>query len=141
LKAEEIRFDRPDYLGGRGNSCTVVLESRQNRRTIEAARQADIALVDSVVKSIRFPRAANCLDAGKGEFGMSMIQSNSDALLIAIPMVGLLFAGFFRLDELFGKPKKQPSESRRRMSGWDKDGQPVCADPDGRMPGSRRGSK
>lgn len=70
---------------------------------------------------------------------MSLIQSNSDALLIAIPMIGILFAGFFRLDELLGKPKKQPSGQRRRMSGWDKDGNAVCVDPDGRMHGS--GSK
>lgn len=62
---------------------------------------------------------------------MTVFQSNTDALLIAIPMVGILFAGYFRLDELFGKPKK-PTETRRKMSGWDKDGKPICADPDGR---------
>ncbi len=50
-------------------------------------------------------------------------------------MVSLLFAGFFRLDELLGKPKQQLA--RRRMSGWDKNGRPVCADPDGHMPARR----
>jgi hypothetical protein len=48
-------------------------------------------------------------------------------------MVGLLFAGFFRLDELFGKSKK-PVKTRRAMTGWDKSGRPLCADPDGSMP-------
>jgi hypothetical protein len=65
---------------------------------------------------------------------MSIIQSNTDALMLAVPMIGLLFVGFFRLDELFGKPKKQPAATRRRMSGWDKNGRPVCSDPDGKMP-------
>jgi hypothetical protein len=68
---------------------------------------------------------------------MPMLQSNTDALLVGIPMVGLLFAGFFRLDEVFGKPKK-PATNRRQMSGWDKNGRPVCADPDGRMPDPER---
>jgi hypothetical protein len=68
---------------------------------------------------------------------MSALPSNTDSLLVALPMVGVLFAGFFRLDELFGKPKKQ-LESRRRMTGWDKEGQQVCADPDGTMPEIRR---
>jgi hypothetical protein len=62
---------------------------------------------------------------------MSAMQSNTDALLVAIPMVGLLFAGFFRLDEMVGKPKKRTA-NRRQMSGWDKNGRPVCADPDGK---------
>jgi hypothetical protein len=60
---------------------------------------------------------------------MAILQSNADALLVAIPMVGLLFAGFFRLDELVGKPKKR-AQTRSKMSGWDQDGRPVCADPD-----------
>lgn len=58
--------------------------------------------------------------------------SNSDAILVAVPMVGILIACFFRLDELFGKPKKKVAlKHRRQMSGWDANGQPMCADPDG----------
>ena len=64
---------------------------------------------------------------------MSVLQSNADSLLVAIPMIGLLFLGFFRLDELLGKPKK-PVVNRRQMSGWDKNGRPLCADPDGKSP-------
>ena len=64
---------------------------------------------------------------------VTILQSNTDALLVAVPMVGLLFAGFFRLDELFGKTKKSV-QTRRSMTGWDKSGRPLCADPDGKMP-------
>jgi len=58
--------------------------------------------------------------------------STSDSLLVAIPMVGLLFAGFFRLDELFGKSKK-PVKTRRPMVGLDENGRPMCVDPDGQV--------
>jgi hypothetical protein len=68
---------------------------------------------------------------------MTILESNTDALLVAIPMVGLLFAGFFRLDELFGKPKKQ-AEPRRQIAGLDAKGRPVCIDPDGRPVQARR---
>ena len=64
---------------------------------------------------------------------MSVFQSNTDALLVAIPMIAILFAGFFRLDELLGKPKK-PVEQRRKMAGWDEKGLPLCADPDFKSP-------
>ena len=74
--------------------------------------------------------------AGKDKSRMSQLQSNTDAMLVAIPMVGVLFAGFFKLDELFGRPKK-PVENRRQMSGLDENGLPVCADPDGTMPRRR----
>ena len=71
---------------------------------------------------------------------MSILQSNTDSLLVAIPMIGLLCVGFFRLDELFGKSKK-PTVHRRQMSGWDNKGRPVCIDPDGRVSGSSPNSK
>ena len=57
--------------------------------------------------------------------------SNGDALLVAVPMVGLLIAGYFRLDELLGKPQKK-SEPRRQIAGLDEDGRQICLDPDGK---------
>jgi hypothetical protein len=68
---------------------------------------------------------------------LTVVLSNADALLVAIPMVGLLFVGVFRLDELFGKSVKTTKRAsvRRKMSGWDKDGRPVCADPDEKLKG------
>ncbi len=62
---------------------------------------------------------------------MSVLQSNTDALLVAIPMVGILIAGVFRLDEFFGKPKR-PAVRRRAVAGSDQNGAPICIDPDGR---------
>jgi hypothetical protein len=64
---------------------------------------------------------------------MSAIQSNTDALLVAIPMVGLMFAGFFRVDELVGKSQKTPSH-RSQIGGLDERGFPICLDPDGDTP-------
>jgi hypothetical protein len=65
---------------------------------------------------------------------MAILQSNADALLVAIPMIGLLIAIFFRLDEIVVKPRKQGG-TRNKLSSWDKDGRPVCADPDEKLQG------
>jgi len=67
---------------------------------------------------------------------MTTILSNSDSLLVAIPMLGILFAGFFRLDELLGRSKK-PVKTRRLTVGSDENGRPLCADPDGRIESPR----
>jgi hypothetical protein len=56
--------------------------------------------------------------------------SNTDAFLVAIPMVLCLFIAFFRLDELVVKPRKQ-WKIGRSLSDWDEDGFPVCTDPGG----------
>jgi hypothetical protein len=63
---------------------------------------------------------------------MSAIQSNTDALLVAIPMVAAMFAGFFRLDEAIGRTQK-PVEKGHSLSHQDKDGRAVCIEPDGRV--------
>jgi hypothetical protein len=61
---------------------------------------------------------------------MSVLQSNSDAFLVAVPMIGILIVSFFRLDELVGKSKKRPG-MRRQVAGLDGRGRQVCLDPDG----------
>jgi len=63
---------------------------------------------------------------------MSVIISNLDSVIFAIPMVGLLFSAFFRVDELVRKPLR-PVMHRRRVSGLDHNGIPICLDPDGRL--------
>jgi len=63
---------------------------------------------------------------------MAALESNTDAILIAIPMVGLLFATFFRLDEAFSRYPK-PSKNGHPLSCRDKDGHPVCIEPDGKL--------
>ena len=60
-----------------------------------------------------------------------ILESNTDAFLVAIPMVALLVAGFFRLDELFVRNGR--SQGKRRMPGLDERGLPICLDPDGRQ--------
>lgn len=63
---------------------------------------------------------------------MTMLLTNRDALLVAVPMVGILFVGFFRLDEVFGKPKKR-AKRRSQVAGVDPAGRPICIDPDGKQ--------
>jgi hypothetical protein len=59
---------------------------------------------------------------------MSAAQSNAEAVLVAIPMVFMLFVVLFRLDELISKPAKQPGYGRK-LCNWDADGAPICPDP------------
>jgi len=61
---------------------------------------------------------------------MSVFQSNTEAILVAIPMVGILFAGYFRLDEIVGQSGR-PKRHRRQVAGSDETGRPICIDPDG----------
>jgi len=58
------------------------------------------------------------------------MHSNTDTLLMAVPMIGILVAVFFRLDELIAAPKKRVV-NRRVIAGSDENGQPLCIDPDG----------
>jgi hypothetical protein len=74
-----------------------------------------------------------------------IITSGWDALILGIPFIGLLFLGFFRLDELIigRKPSSgglAPGAGPRNFSGGlGADGETVVRDPDGRpSPKSRR---
>jgi hypothetical protein len=69
---------------------------------------------------------------------MSALQSDTDAILVAIPMVGAMFAAFFRLDEVFSRHRKR-QEKGHSLSGWDKDGLLVCIEPDGKRHREPRG--
>jgi hypothetical protein len=60
------------------------------------------------------------------------MQSEMSTLMVAIPLVGLLFVGMFRLDELFGKTQKK-TKRRREVAGVDENGMPICLDPDGQV--------
>ena len=64
---------------------------------------------------------------------MIVSESTTNALWVAIPMIAVLFAGFFRLDELLVKPKKRRI-TRRNVGGSDRSGRQVCIDPDGSTP-------
>jgi hypothetical protein len=66
---------------------------------------------------------------------MSLVVTNLDSVIFAIPLLGLLFSAFFRMDELVGKPVRpvKPVLHRRQVSGQDQNGLPLCLDPDGKM--------
>jgi hypothetical protein len=59
-----------------------------------------------------------------------VLHSGWEKLLVAAPLFGLLFASYFRLDELLTKRKKGP-KLLRHGSGLDENGEPLLCDPDG----------
>ena len=61
---------------------------------------------------------------------MTSQQSNLDTLLLALPIVAMLFMVFFRLDELLAKPRLHGAVGHP-LSHRDKDGQIICIEPDG----------
>jgi len=62
----------------------------------------------------------------------SVFHSNTEAMLVAVPMIGVLVAGFFRLDEFVSRPRVSKPE-RRSFSHRDGEGMAVCVEPDGRL--------
>jgi hypothetical protein len=62
-----------------------------------------------------------------------VLNSGWDTVVFAVPLIGFLFVGFFRLDELFSASKREPrARTRRAPAGMDADGEPIICDPDGR---------
>jgi hypothetical protein len=61
----------------------------------------------------------------------TILNSDWDSLLFAVPFVAILLLGFFRLDEAIAAPKR-PAVHRRTECGQDKDGRTILTDPDGR---------
>jgi hypothetical protein len=61
----------------------------------------------------------------------TVLPSNLDSFLVAIPFLIILLIGYFRLDEVFAAPKHRV-RARRAPCGIDEDGQPILCDPDGR---------
>ncbi len=61
----------------------------------------------------------------------SVLKSGLDTFLIAVPFVGVLLMGMFRLDTIFAAPKRAVG-LRRSPSGIDKQGRMLLSDPDGR---------
>lgn len=65
---------------------------------------------------------------------MSLVVSNLDLVIFAVPLLGLLLSAYFRVHELAKKPSR-PVAHRRYASGSDENGIPLCLDPDGKAPG------
>jgi hypothetical protein len=59
-----------------------------------------------------------------------ILNSGEDTLLFAIPFIGMLIVGFFRLDELLAAPRttNKPLHAPR---GVDRNGEQILCDPDG----------
>jgi hypothetical protein len=55
-----------------------------------------------------------------------------DVYVFGIPLIVLLFFGYFRLDETFTRKKRTPPPAPSRMPVVDFDGKSMCTDPDGR---------
>lgn len=55
-----------------------------------------------------------------------------DVFLFGIPLIALLFFGYFRLDETFTMRKREPNPSPGPGSVVHHDGQAMGTDPDGR---------
>ncbi len=64
----------------------------------------------------------------------AILSSGWDTFLVAIPLILLLFFGFFRLDEVFTTPQR--TLKRRPACGTDEEGEPILSDPDGRLLGT-----
>jgi len=64
------------------------------------------------------------------------LNSTRDTYLVAIPFLFILGLSLFRLDTIFGATR--PSGNRRRpLCGMDENGEPLLADPDGRLSNPR----
>jgi hypothetical protein len=69
----------------------------------------------------------------------SILISSKDTLLLAIPMLLMVFVSAFRLDHFIAAPKG--SQNRRRAAcGVDESGEEISCDPDGRRSRPRRRS-
>jgi len=61
-----------------------------------------------------------------------ILHSGWEKTLVAVPLLGLLFAAYFRLDEIVTKRKKG-RKLTRHGSGLGPDGEPQVFDPDGKV--------
>jgi hypothetical protein len=61
----------------------------------------------------------------------TVLQSGWGNLLVAVPFVGILLVGLFRLDEIIASPRRH-NAMNRPASGCDKNGNLLLSDPDGR---------
>jgi hypothetical protein len=60
-----------------------------------------------------------------------VLSSGWDTALYAVPVILMLVAGVFRLDELVAAPR-EASRRHRGPTGVDENGEPMLSDPDGR---------
>jgi hypothetical protein len=68
----------------------------------------------------------------------TILQSGWGTFLVAVPFVGILLAGLFRLDEIIATPKRARAGKRLPFTGCDENGHLVLSDPDGRASNASR---
>jgi len=61
----------------------------------------------------------------------TILQSGLGSFLVAVPFVGILLVGLFRLDEIIAVPKRR-QPVKRPACGCDENGHLLLSDPDGR---------
>ena len=61
----------------------------------------------------------------------TILQSGWGNFLVAVPFVGILLVGLFRLDEIIAAPKRDRAV-KRPACGCDENGRLLLSDPDGR---------
>jgi len=61
----------------------------------------------------------------------TILQSGWQSFLVAIPFVGVLLMGHFRLDEIIASSKRERAV-KRPACGYDEAGRLILSDPDGR---------
>jgi hypothetical protein len=61
----------------------------------------------------------------------TVVTSGWEAILLAIPLIGILGMSLFRIDEFMSAPKGSV-ENHRGFCTLDADGEPLLFDPDGR---------
>jgi hypothetical protein len=69
-----------------------------------------------------------------------ILKPGWDTFIFAVPFIGMLLVGFFRLDEAFASHKRS-SRARLPASGVDRSGRQFLRDPDGRPWRPARGHK
>jgi len=68
---------------------------------------------------------------------MKPIESNLEAILVAIPMLLVLFVSFFKLDECISSPAK-PTPQRKGFTHLNQTGEMVFVEPDGHVHRERK---
>jgi hypothetical protein len=65
----------------------------------------------------------------------TILQSGWENFVVAVPFVGILLVGLFRLDEIIASPKRDRAV-KRPASGCDEHGHLLLSDPDGHLWGA-----
>ena len=60
------------------------------------------------------------------------LNSGWDTFVFGVPLIALLFFGYFKVDELFVKPKNKPARQKQPVPSVREATERMCSDPDGR---------